>query len=157
MAPGCKPAGPAPLTDADRDAIRAAGAAFAAAMSKGDHDAASAIYVEDAILLPPGMPALTGRDAILDFMKMMPPMTAFSAEDLEIMGDGEKAVVRGTYSLTIEIPGSAPYTEKGKFIDVRVKQPDGKWLFKWDMFSPDVMPGAPPTEAPVELKTPPKK
>ena len=46
--------------------------------------------------------------------------------------------------MTISPPGAAAVSEKGKYVEVWRKQPDGSWKIKWDIFNSDVPAGAPP-------------
>ncbi len=139
---GCAPSGPAPLTDADRAAIEATTAAFMKAMQEANWEAAAATYAEDAILLPPNHDAVTGRAAIKEYFGTFPPISNFTVANTEVQGAGDMVVVRGTYSMTLTIPGMPPMDDHGKFVDVRKRQADGTWLFQWDMFNTSVpLPG----------------
>lgn len=52
---------------ADEVAIRAQTASWEKAYNAGDAKAVAAQYADDALLLPPGAPAVSGRAAILDY------------------------------------------------------------------------------------------
>src|SRR2546430_12852572 len=98
--PACRP-GPAPLTDADRNAIRAVVANFDKAVLAGDWPAVVSVYAEDGMLLPPNGPAVQGRAAIRKFFDGFPKITAFRQSVVEIEGQGDLAYPRGTYQMTI--------------------------------------------------------
>src|SRR5690349_13884320 len=54
--------------NADETAIRAQSTAWEKAYNAGDAKAVAALYAEDALLLPPGAAAVSGRDAIQAFL-----------------------------------------------------------------------------------------
>jgi hypothetical protein len=45
------------------------------------------------------------------------------------------AYVRGTYTMTLAPAGAPEANDSGKFLEVRYRQPDGRWLIAVDMFS----------------------
>jgi len=52
---------------------------------------------------------------------------------------------QGTYELTMNDPAGKPIMDHGTYVEVRKKQPDGKWKCAVDMFNSDV-PVAPPAK-----------
>lgn len=133
--------GPAPLTDADRNAIRAIVANFDKAVLAADWPAVVSVYAEDGILLPPNAPAVQGRAAMQTFFSGLPKITAFSQRVVEIEGQGNIAYPRGTYEMTMMPPGAkAPLKDTGKVIAVWRKQADGSWLVARVMWNSDLAP-----------------
>lgn len=57
----------APASGTDEAAIRAQTTSWAKAYNGGDVKAVAAQYADDALLLAPGAPGVSGRAAILDF------------------------------------------------------------------------------------------
>lgn len=135
---GCQPSGPAQLSEEDHAAIEEVTTAFVDAFRRADWDAVAGLYAENAVLLPPNTDAVIGRAAILDFLKAFPPVTQFGIENLEIQGSGEMAVIRGVYTMTIEVEGMPPVDDHGKFVELRYKQADGSWPLQWDIFNSSV-------------------
>jgi len=87
-------------------------------------------------MLPPNQPAVSGRDAVLAWMKAYPPITAFDAGVDEVGGAGDVAYVWGHYMLTIMPPGAkAAVADTGKFVTVNRRQADGSWLIVVDIFN----------------------
>jgi uncharacterized protein (TIGR02246 family) len=140
----CQPAGPAPLSDADRAALEGTAQAFASAARAGNWVAVAALYTEDAVLMPPNAPAVEGRSAIQAFFTSLPPVTAFDLKTVEIDGRGDLAYVSGNYAMTITPPGGTPVNDTGKFLEIHRRQPDGSWPLHRDMFNSDVPLPAPP-------------
>lgn len=125
--------GPAPLSDADHQALDAVEEGFKEAMLAGDGEQIASYYAEDAILMPPNAPMVRGRAAIADFMSEFPPVTEISLSDEAVEGVGDAVYTYGTYRLTLGLPG-APQDE-GKYLDIRTRQADGSWKYQVDMFS----------------------
>lgn len=134
----CDPADcKARLTGADLAGITANGDAWLKAVRASDWLGMAATYAPDAILMPPNMPAVTGREAIFDWFGAFPPLVAMDIENVEVEGCCDLAYVRGTYRLEAKLPDGASLREKGKFLEIHRRQPDGKWLKSHDMFSSD--------------------
>lgn len=139
---------PAGFSDADRQAIEQITQEFGEAFRAGDWAAVAALYTEDAVLMPPNHAAVRGPDAIQEFMSSFPPTTAFDLQGDEIDGCGDLAYVRGTYSMTLAPEGAEPVEESGKYVEIRRKQPDGRWLLAVDIFnSNEPLPPAPSMES----------
>lgn len=127
------------LTDEDIAAIRASTESFVQAWESRDFDTLMALYTEDAILMPPNASLVQGRAARQAFIENFPPVKEISLTIEEIDGRGDLAYVRGTYSMTIEMQGAPePIQDIGKYIEIRVKQPDGSWLISRDIFNSDL-------------------
>lgn len=134
----CQPV-PARLSEADIAAIRAGAASFVAnALARRD-SANAALFTENGVFLPPNEPAVAGRAAIQAWFSAFPPMSDFKTQIVEIDGLGDLAYVRGTYSLTIAAAGRTPaISDHGKYLEIRRRQSDGRWLTMYDMFNSDV-------------------
>jgi len=126
---------PTELTAVEIEAILAVSDALVEADNAGDWDAVAALHTQDAILLPPNGPVVTGRSAIRGFFASLPPIKSFELEVDEVAGRGDLAYVRGTYSMVLAPPGSEPILDTGKYIEIRRKQEDGSWLLSRDIFN----------------------
>ena len=112
---------------------------FAAAVAASDWDAALAEYTEDAVIMPPNTAPLVGRPAIRAWAEALPPIASFEWENHEIMIFGDVAVIRGTYRMTMTIPGAPePVLDVGSYLEVRHQQADGRWLLARDVFNTDL-------------------
>lgn len=140
----CQAAGPAPLSDADRTAIREMGTQFTQVFLSGNVAEVGQFYAEDATLLPPNAPTVTGREAIVAFMQTFPPLTEFTITDNVIEGFGDLAYVSGTYHMVLAVGEGVTVTDSGKYLDIRQRQADGSWLYVMDMFSSSIPLPAPP-------------
>jgi ketosteroid isomerase-like protein len=74
-------------------------------------------------------------------MATFPPVTEFKATDVRIEGHGDLAYAHGVYEMTFTLPGApAPVKDTGKYLDIRKRQKDGRWLYSVDMFNSDLAP-----------------
>lgn len=134
----CKLA-PPPLAEADKASMRAVTDSFTAFVVAHRDSAAAAFYEEHALLMPPNQGIVEGRAAIRAFIAGFPPLSAFTARAIDIDGRGDLAYLRGTYQMTFATMGGRPALEDhGKFVEIRRRQPNGKWLVAVDIFNSDV-------------------
>jgi uncharacterized protein (TIGR02246 family) len=126
-------------SDSARVAIEARGVAFAEATNAGQADAVAAMYADDAVLMPPDMPAVTGRDNIratfAAMMAQMPGMRlAFEVQD--VSANGPLAVERGAWVITTTAPDGTSSEMRGKYL-VAWHRIDGEWMLAWDIWNND--------------------
>ena len=138
---------------ADEAAIRAQSTSWEKAYNGGDAKGVAALYAEDALLLPPGAPAVSGRAAILEyFTKDIVGSKAAGAvfvlsPKTDVGVSGAMGWESGTYKVTVK----GAVVETGKFLSVSRKT-GGKWLYLRDTWNADTPPAAvaaPPAAAPV--------
>jgi uncharacterized protein (TIGR02246 family) len=99
----------------------------------------AALYVEDAVLNPPHEPAVKDRTAINAWLEKFPPITAFKVNNVKVEGRDDLAYVLGAYTMTIVPPGAPrPVNDSGKYVEVRRKQSDGRWLIAVGIFNSDL-------------------
>jgi uncharacterized protein (TIGR02246 family) len=129
---------------ADEAALRAQTAAWEKAYNGGDAKGVAAQYAEDALLLPPGAPGVSGRAAILAFFtKDIADSKAGGAifvlnPKTDVGVSGNLGWESGTYKVTVK----GAVVDTGKFLSVSRKK-DGKWLYIRDTWNSDVPPAAP--------------
>lgn len=132
------------LKPQDLDEMNAFYDAWTERLLAQDFDAMAQLYTEDAVVMPPNQPAVTGRAALLEFMRSFPRVTRAEFQPDEIDGYGDLAYVVGRYSMTLEPEGApGPVEDHGKYIELRRKQPDGSWLLARDIFNSDLRPAGP--------------
>ena len=130
---------PPTLSEADKTAIRAATDSFVVYARARRNADSPLLYTENASFMPPNAAIVEGRAAIQKALDAFPPMSEFSLTPIEIDGRGDLAYVRGTYAMTIVGPdGHEVGKDHGKFVEIRRRQPDGKWLIVIDMYNSDV-------------------
>jgi ketosteroid isomerase-like protein len=111
----------------DAEFMRLANAKDAAGLTE-------AFYAEDAHLLPPNAPIVTGKAAIRDFWKAFMQVTGTDVvlDSYEISAAGDLAYGVGRWSGTIQ--GAH---QKGKYVVVYRRQADGGYKAIADIFNAD--------------------
>ena len=108
---------------------------FMEAVKASDAAAIAALYTEDATLLPPNVEPLHGRAAIEGFFKAAIEMGVREATletvDVEYLGDVAHEV--GAYTMEVAPPGGQVMTDKGSYVVVWKREPDG-WKLRWDIW-----------------------
>ncbi len=109
---------------------------MSAAVGRGDGAAVTAMYAADAKLLPPGVPMMTGREAIGGFWKAGAEQIAeLKLHTVSATPMGANAVVEvGTYALTTK--AQPPDKEAGKYVVVWRKV-GGAWKIATDIWNAD--------------------
>lgn len=131
------------LSAADVAQIKAATQAMAKAALAKDWPAWGSLFAADAVALPPNGPTLAGRAAIQAWGAQVSHLTEFTLTPTEVRGRDDLAYVVGTYSVTSQPPGGAgPVKDTGKFLEVRRRQKDGKWLIEANCWNSDSPPAS---------------
>ncbi|MDU8912943.1 nuclear transport factor 2 family protein [Aestuariicoccus sp. MJ-SS9] len=120
----------------DQAAINAIWDSYQTARVAGDAEAWLALWDDDGIQMPPGIPA-RGKDVLMQGVPKAfaaRPATAMeiSPEEIVIMGDW--AFSRGNYTATVMAGEIASETD-GKFMTIFRRQDDGSWRIYRDIFN----------------------
>ena len=129
-APTTKPAA-VDTRAADEAAIRAIDAAWTKAAESKDIAGTTAVYADNAVLMAPGAPIMTGKEAVTKgWTGMMADKNfalSFGPTKVEVSKGGDLAYELGDYSLTMSDKKGKAQTSKGKYVVVWGKQADGSW------------------------------
>ena len=147
---GCQQA-PAPAPDtraADEQAIREMEMDWSKAFGTKDVERIVSFYADDAALMVPGEPGVSGKEAIrasIGKMMAMPGLSlSFQTAKVEVARSGDLAYAHGTYSMTMDgAKKGVSLSEKGKYVTVYRKQADGNWKAAADMINSDQAAPAP--------------
>ncbi len=129
-------------TTADEAAIAATAPAWAAAFNAGDADALTAMYWDDAVVQPPGVPSATGTAAIRELLAgdiaavQSAGLTMHIPESGAVDVSGDLGYEAGTYSVT---DASGATVDTGKYLGVLQKR-DGQWRYVRDTWNSDMAP-----------------
>jgi uncharacterized protein (TIGR02246 family) len=95
------------------------------------------IYADDARILMPGRPVISGKSEILAFYKaaLDGPVEAITLDTTHIDVSGDLAYGFGTNTILLKEAGEAPREEKGKYVAVYRRQPAGDWKIVVDSYS----------------------
>jgi ketosteroid isomerase-like protein len=107
-----------------------------------DADKFVSYFAPDASIYAPGMPLVTGTDEIRKAYTEMSSAPGFSLSwtptKADVGAGGDIGYTTGTYQAVMGGPA-----EKGKYVTVWKKQPDGAWKVAEDIFNADSAPQAP--------------
>jgi uncharacterized protein (TIGR02246 family) len=127
------------LSQADMTNINDATQTWVKAALGKDWATVAALYLDDAVTCAPNEPALKGRAAIRAWFEKFPPITDLKLSNVRVDGRGDLAYILGTYTVTVAPPGApAPVKDSGKYVHVKRRQPDGKWLLVLDIWNSDL-------------------
>jgi uncharacterized protein (TIGR02246 family) len=136
---------PAPDTrEADVHAVRDVEAAWVKDIGAKDVEKFVAYYADDATLLMPNAAALNGKEAIRAALKPMlaDPNFSLTFQDTRAAASkgGDFVYTTGAYTMTVSAPKNpkSVTTDKGKYLTVFRKQPDGSWKAVADMINSDL-------------------
>lgn len=127
---------------ADMAGIKALDQNWLKAFTGADGDAITKLYDENAVLMPPGVPAVKGRAAIRDFLVKQAQGAAkagmvFSFGDTSDGGaNGNLGWSSGSYVVKDK---DGKVVETGKFLSVN-KKVHGKWIYWRDTWNADSPP-----------------
>lgn len=151
----CKPAPPAaPAASAasdpaaDKAKLQADALAWFDHYAKADADAMANLYAEDALLMPPGAPAVTGRAAIKTFLgedAAKSKAAGISLKNAAVTGsgvDGDIGWLSGTYTV---VDSTGATIDSGSYLSVH-RRANGSWPYIRDIWNSD-RPPAPPAPA----------
>lgn len=133
--------------DSLRPILEAAGPNMSRWIAAKQSDSIAQLYASDAAIMPPNMPAVTGRDALKAMFD-----TAFAAGAMtltftvgSVTANGPMAVERGTFRTSFTPTGaSAPaMSGTGKYL-THWQKTDGQWLIAADIWNDDAPPAPPP-------------
>lgn len=111
---------------------------FVEAALQGDAAAAAALCTENTYLLPPNSEMIQGKQATEEFWSAawsQIKVTDFDMIIVELYGSGDIVYEIGTYNLTIQPEGQEPIKEKGKYLSIWKKMPDGSWKRHIDIWN----------------------
>ena len=122
------------MSDAIRQQIDAANRGFVEAVGRGDVEAATQVYTDDATILPPGHKQVTGRSDITAFWAGAAQQLGISGAmlrttELEVIDD------RTAYELgEFRLDGASGPIDEGKYVVVW-RQSNGTWHWHVDIWN----------------------
>ena len=147
----CKPAD---TSASAKQAIDSANAQWPRLTSTGHADSIAELYAADAVLMPPNMPTVKGKDAIRTFFAVIntiEPRPTLTLRAEMVIGTGASAVERGRWHWAFPagatLPPGTPAVDSGKYI-ARWEQQSGKWVMVDDIWNSDTPLPTPPPPPP---------
>jgi ketosteroid isomerase-like protein len=134
--------------DAAAPAIAAQNARWMRYANANQVDSILELYTPNAVLLPPDMPAATGRDSMrARLAATMAPGGIVTLTTVSLAANGTIAIERGNWTYVVPAQGRTPAMHlAGKYL-VHWHNVNGQWLFAEDIWNNDA-PTPPPPPAP---------
>lgn len=130
---------------ADEATLRNLDAEWSKAAGAKDLEKTVSYYTDDALILPPNIPTIQGKQGARTMWQGMFSVPGFGggwkATKVEVSGD--LGWVTGTYELSETDASGRPMVDKGKYLEVWKRQADGSWKCVADMFNTDLSSVAP--------------
>ena len=128
--------------EADERAIRAVDEEMLKAAASKDLERILFFFSEDASMFPPNAPIASGKEAIRAVWSQMfanpgLPVT-WQTVKVEVSRSGDLGYLHGTYELSMSDPKGKTQTDRGKWVSVVKKLPDGSWKVVADIFNSDL-------------------
>ncbi|HTO75251.1 MAG TPA: SgcJ/EcaC family oxidoreductase [Thermoanaerobaculia bacterium] len=137
-------AGASDTSAAAKSEVMRRSAEWSAAAQARDVEKVVAFWADDAVVLPPGGPAISGKAAIRDYVVKSFQTPGFGiswkAESAVVSGSGDLAWARESNRVTFTGPDGKPIAVDGKAITVWRKGKDGIWRCVADIWNDDAAP-----------------
>ena len=113
--------------------------AYEKAVANQDTDAIVALYTSDGYFLPPNSPIAKGSDMIRAVLQAYfdAGVVSLDLETTVLDEQGDVVVEVGQYKLGLQPPGTDPFNDLGKYLQVFKRQADGSLLIAYDCFNSD--------------------
>jgi ketosteroid isomerase-like protein len=137
-------AGPESLDHAAlRAGVDSAANRLLAALRADAPDSLLALMADDVVLMPPNEAVLRGKAAVrmwYDQFLTQLRTSSLNVTDREVLIGGDWATELATFEWTlVPVAGGPPVIDRGSYVQVWHREPDGRWLFSrelWNSTSP---------------------
>jgi len=134
---------------AEKNTLLQRDAEWSAAAAGTDVEQIVAYWTDDATIIPPGQPAVTGKEAIRQYVTGSLAIPGFkiswSATDVRLSPDGQMAYILEANEVTMNGPDGQPRTSHGRGVTVWRKEADGQWRCVVDTWNDEPGDAAQPT------------
>lgn len=110
---------------------------FAKALTAKDAEAAANLYDENASILPPNEPIVTGRANIQDYWQGVIDAGILdgTVKTIDAKSNGDLGYEIGTFTLRFLGAQNDTIVEKGKYTEILQRNKEGKWISTYGMWS----------------------
>jgi uncharacterized protein (TIGR02246 family) len=114
---------------------------YSASLNAGDLERWLALWTEDGVQMPPGEPAVVGKERIRTRNGAFLDRFTFdmNIRNEEVQTSGDWGYARGVYKARLTPKaGGKPLPIDGKYMTIMVRQTDGSWKIHRDIFNSNV-------------------
>jgi len=123
--------------EAEMEAVRKADSDWLKAIQEKDIDRVLSFYWDDAMWLLPDTPTIKGKEVIkemwLQWFDVPDSWLTWAPIKVEVSNSGDLAYLTGMYEVKSPDQEGHTVTEKGEYVVVWKKAPDGKWKLAIDI------------------------
>jgi ketosteroid isomerase-like protein len=115
-------------------------AEWSAAASEGrDVELILSFWTDDAVVLPPGLPSITGKVALRQYvegsMKIPGFKISWASTDVTFSPDGNLAYMFSQNAVTMNAPDGTLTTTEGRAVTIWRRESDGEWRCAVDIWN----------------------
>ena len=114
--------------------------AYVAARNAGNAASVAALYTDDAVVMPPNLPEVKGKEAIQLFYQAYIDKFSYEivAPQVEAAASGNWAFGRGTYAVKVTPKAGGKATDdSGRYLLILTRQTEGPWKIARHIWSSD--------------------
>ncbi len=125
---------------AERTRLLQRDAEWATAASEGrDVERVLSYWTDDAIVLPPSLPAVVGKAALRQYVEGSMQISGFritwTSTDVTFSPDGQLAYIFSRNAVTMNDPDGTPTTTEGRAVTIWRRESDGEWRCAVDIWN----------------------
>ena len=126
--------------NAERSKLLERDAEWSKLASEGrDIDTILSYWTDDAVVIPPGMPSVVGKDALRAYVEGSLAVPGFqiswSSDDATLSPDGNLAYMLSDNAVSMDGPDGNPMRIEGRAVTIWRREPDGQWRCAVDIWN----------------------
>jgi ketosteroid isomerase-like protein len=126
--------------DLERTKLLQRDAEWAALAAEGrDVEAILSYWTDDAVVLPPGLPAVTGKTALREYIQGSMQIPGFNitwaSRDVVFSPDGNLAYMFSENRVTMNSADGKPASTTGRAVTIWRREPNGEWRCAVDIWN----------------------
>ena len=124
----------------EKELLMARDAEWAAAASAGENiDLILSFWTDDVVVMPPGFPSITGKDALREYVESSFRIPGFyinwKSDDVKFSPDGKLAYMFSQNEVAMNGEDGTPVTMQGRAVTIWRREEDGEWRCAVDIWN----------------------
>ena len=124
----------------EKELLMARDAEWAAAAFAGKNiNLILSFWTDDAVVMPPGFPSITGKDALREYVESSFRIPGFyinwKSDDVKFSPDGKLAYMFSENEVAMNGEDGTPVTMQGRAVTIWRKEEDGEWRCAVDIWN----------------------
>jgi uncharacterized protein (TIGR02246 family) len=111
----------------------------AAAFEGRDPELVLSFWTDDAVVIPPGLPAVVGKDALRQYVRASMQIPGFritwTSTDVTFSPDQNLAYIFSNNAVEMNTPDGTPIRNEGRAVTIWRREPDGQWRCAVDIWN----------------------